>query len=97
MFLGGDLENNTTIHSPGTIHQVRWLAWAIYYLKIFLFRNHYNITVSLKKSIGEILFLSLYFMLKLWFTCPLPTKAPNQDLQFIKDFKLFEAVDKDIS
>jgi len=27
----------------------------------------------------------------------LPAKAPNQDLQFIKDLKSFETVDKDIS
>ncbi|KAE9527867.1 hypothetical protein AGLY_012691 [Aphis glycines] len=34
---------------------------------------------------------------KTWFTCPLPNKSPNQDLQFIKDKKLYEVFDTEIS
>jgi hypothetical protein len=65
MFLGGDLEYNITIHPPGAMHQDRWMARAIYLLKIFLFRNYYNIAESTKKAIWEICVFIIFFMLKL--------------------------------
>jgi len=39
----------------------------------------------------------IIFYVKAWLDCLLPAKAPNQDLQFIKNLKSFETVDKDIS
>ena len=73
------------------------MARAIYCLKIFLFRSQYNISDLTKKAIGEICVFIIKFYVKAWFTCPLPNKSPNQDLQFIKDLKSFQTVDKDIS
>jgi len=63
------------------------MAQAIYCLKIFLFRNYYNIVESTITAIGEICDFIIIFYVKAWFTCPLPEKAPNQDLQFINDLK----------
>ncbi|KAL4148952.1 hypothetical protein QTP88_003082 [Uroleucon formosanum] len=97
IFIGGNLESKITIYPPGAMHQARWMARAIYCLKIFLFRSQYNISDLSKKAIGEICVFIIKFYVKAWFTCPLPNKAPNQDLQFIKDMKLYEAFDREIS
>jgi len=67
MFLGGDLEHNITIHPPGAMHQPRWMAQGIYCLKIFLFRNCYNIADSTKKAIGEICVFIITFYVMFMF------------------------------
>jgi len=41
-------------------------------------------TNKLERAIGEICVFIIKLYVKAWFTCPLPAKAPNQDLQFIK-------------
>jgi len=97
IFIGGNLENKIKMHPPGAMHQARWMARAIYCLKIFLFRSQYNISDLTKKAIGEICVFIIKFYVKAWFTCPLPNKSPNQDLQFIKDMKLYEVFDREIS
>ncbi|KAL4089004.1 hypothetical protein QTP88_024082 [Uroleucon formosanum] len=97
IFIGGNLENKIKMHPPGAMHQARWMARAIYCLKIFLFRSQYIISGLTKKAIGEICVFIIKFYVKAWFTCPLPNKSPNQDLQFIKDMKLYEVFDREIS
>ncbi|KAL4126010.1 hypothetical protein QTP88_010242 [Uroleucon formosanum] len=60
-------------------------------------RSQYNISDLTKKAIGEICVFIIKFYVKAWFTCPLPNKSPNQNLQFIKDMKLYEVFDREIS
>jgi len=50
-----------------------------------------------KKAIGEVCIFIVTFYVKAWFTCTLPIKAPNLDLQFIKSLKAYEIVDSQIS
>jgi len=62
------------------------MARAIYCLKIFKSRHQCHISATEKKAIGEVCI----------FTCLLPIKAPNLDLQFIKCLKSYEIVDSQI-
>lgn len=43
IFLGGDAENKLKIRPPGAMHQARWIARALYSLKITLFSAQLNI------------------------------------------------------
>ena len=73
------------------------MARAIYCLKIFIFRHQYHISATEKKAIGEVCIFIVTFYVKTWFTCTLPIKAPNLNLQFIKSLKSYEIVDSQIS
>lgn len=97
IFIGGNFEKKIKIHPPGAMHQARWMAQAIYCLKIFIFRHQYHISATEKKAIGEVCIFIVTFYVKAWFTCTLPIKAPNLDLQFIKSLKSYEIVDRQIS
>lgn len=39
IFLGGKLSKDILFRPPGPVHHARWMAKAIYSLKIYLFRN----------------------------------------------------------
>lgn len=97
IFIGGHFEKKIKIHPPGAMHQARWMARAIYCLKIFIFRHQYHVSANEKKAIGEVCIFIVKFYVKAWFTCTLPIKAPNLDLQFIKSLKSYEIVDSQIS
>ena len=97
IFIGENFEKKIKIHPPGAMHQARWMARAIYCLKIFIFRHQYHISATEKKAIREVCIFIATFYVKAWFTCTLPIKAPNLDLQFIKSLKSYEIVDSQIS
>jgi len=97
IFLNGNLERKFKICPPGAMHQARWMSRAIYCLKIYLFRNEYKISSAEKNSLRDICIFIIRFYVQAWFECPLPYKAPCQDLNFIKSLKSYENIDLDIS
>jgi len=46
--------NNTLFHIPGAIHHVKWMAKAIYCLKIYIFRNEFELTIIEKDGLRDI-------------------------------------------
>ena len=97
IFLNGDLERRFKIHPPGAMHQARWMSRAIYCLKIYIFRNEYTISSVENNSLRDICIFIIRFYVQAWFGCPLPHKAPCQDLDFIKSLKSYENIDPTIS
>lgn len=62
--------------APGALHQARWMAKAIYCLKIYLFQEQFTLTVAEKRSITEMSrFVSLIYG-RYWNEAPLAEKAP---------------------
>ena len=45
VFLGGSFDRTAGFRAPGAIHNARWMAKAIYSLKIFLFQGQFKLTV----------------------------------------------------
>ena len=82
---------------PGAMHQARWMAKALYILKIFFFRNVYPLSSSDLKSCREICIFLVKFYIKIWFNAPHAAKAPQEDLQMLKSIHLFEKQDREIS
>ena len=97
IFLGGDKEKKLKISPPGAMHKVRWMARAIYSLKICLLQSHFKISMKEKQALRDVCLFIATVYVKQWLGCSLAVKAPYQDLWFLKTLKGYEKVDKLIS
>ncbi|KAL4092416.1 hypothetical protein QTP88_026917 [Uroleucon formosanum] len=97
IFLGGILPNGIHFKKPGAIHHARWMAKAIYSLKIYLFREQFRLTVKEETTLRNICIFIIRLYIKSWFDAPSAIKAPFQDLTFIKNLLNYIAIDKDTS
>ncbi|KAL4141447.1 hypothetical protein QTP88_004085 [Uroleucon formosanum] len=97
IFLGGILPNGIHFKKPGAIHHARWMAKAIYSLKIYLFREQFRLTVKEETALRNICIFIIRLYIKSWFDAPSAIKAPFQDLTFIKNLLNYIAIDKDTS
>ncbi|KYM93405.1 hypothetical protein ALC62_15995 [Cyphomyrmex costatus] len=82
---------------PGAFHHARWMAKAIYSLKIYLFRESFHLTSKEEKGLFEICQFLVFVYVKAWFTAPVPVKAPNHDLKFIKKLHDYQTVDDSLA
>ena len=88
LFLGGQYNEKFVMRNPGAFHLARWMAKGIYALKIFLYRSQFHLSAGELKAMGEIsLFVSLIYSIP-WNEAMLPTRAPLNDLLFMRDLKL---------
>lgn len=97
IFLGGDTEEKLKLRPPGAMHQARWMARAIYSLKICLLQSQCRMTAKDKKDLRDVCLFVVMLYVKPWLECTVATKAPNQDLRFLKMLKEYEKVDATIS
>jgi hypothetical protein len=83
IFVEGVPDNPVTIRTPGAFHQARWMAKAIYALKIYLFREQFNLTARERKAMCSIgLFVALYYV-RYWNEALIARYAPKNDLDFM--------------
>jgi len=95
IFLGGTPERGIRFRYPGAIHRARWMARAIYSLKMWLFRKQYEPLqpgTGTRKSRGpsysqqmwhhlqEVCLFVTRVYLKYWFESPASDSAPRHDL-----------------
>ncbi|XP_061705695.1 uncharacterized protein LOC133516690 [Cydia pomonella] len=79
------------------MHQARWMARAIYAIKMLLLQDQLKISVKVKRALQDVsLFIATSYV-KPWLQCNMAVKAPHQDLCFLKTLKRYEAIDKAIS
>ncbi|XP_074108448.1 uncharacterized protein LOC141533454 [Cotesia typhae] len=93
VFLGGDTENKLKLRPPGALHQARWMARAIYSIKICLLQSQLKITAKDKNALQDVCLFIVTLYTKPWLGCTMAVKAPNQDLSFLKALKEYEKVD----
>lgn len=84
IFLGETPQRGVTFRRPGAIHHARWMAKAINTLKIFLFRNQFNLTSQQDKSIAEVCKFIVIVYIEGWFNARDAAGAPKNDLKFLK-------------
>lgn len=82
---------------PGPTSHARWMAKAIYTLKIFLFRQQFTLSNKQKSALREMCIFLIKLYIKPWFECTNAIKAPLQDLNFIKDSIKYADTDSAIS
>lgn len=97
IFLNGDPDRKLKIRPPGAMHQARWMARAIYSLKICLLSSQSKLTSKDKTSLLDVCIFIVTRYVKPWLQCTIPIKTPNQDLCFLKSLKKYENVEKNIS
>ena len=97
IFLGGTLTKGNSFKVPGAFHHARWMAKAIYVLKIYLFREEFLLSNEEIGSIKDICLFIANLYIKAWFNVPIAANAPSQDLQFLQQFYKYKDVDKRIS
>lgn len=97
VFLNGDPEKKIKIKPPGALHQARWMARAIYSLKICLLQSQINIDANDKSALQDICLFVAIIYVKPWLECTEAVKAPNQDLGFLKAVKGYNEIDETIS
>lgn len=96
IFLGKIPQSEVHFRAPGAFHHARWMAKAIYSLKIFLFRDQFLSYRDLNSMRDICLFLIIVYV-STWFRTPLAVMAPNEDLKFIKKIIQYSEIDRDIS
>ena len=67
IFLGGDKEKKLKIRPPGAMHQARWMALAIYSLKICLLQSHFKISMKEKQALRDVCLFIATVYVKPWF------------------------------
>jgi len=95
IFLGGKLPHGAKFRSPGPMHQARWMAKAIYSIKIWLFRSQFKLTA---RECRGLLCLNIFLAkiyIKFWFSASVASIAPRNDLQLLQLLSSYP--DRDIS
>lgn len=93
-FLGGDCESFRTC---GPTSHARFMGKGIYSLKIFLFREQFNLTKREMDGLRSICIFLVRLYVKVWFACTNAIRAPNQDLNFLKDSIAYAETDPVVS
>jgi len=97
IFLGGVPKKGLSFRSPGGLHRARWMAKAIYSLKIYLFRGQFKLTKKEYVGICDICIFTVRIYIKYWFQAATAIYSPRNDLQLLKDLKKYEEVNVMIS
>lgn len=71
------------------MHRARWMARAIYSLKIYLFRQQFKLTKFEQKALERIIKFILVIYVEAWFTAPTAISAPRQDLNLLKALRTY--------
>lgn len=97
IFLNGTQTNPLTFKAPGATHHARWMSKALYCLKIYMFQNQFHLGKKELLGISDVcIFISVVYI-KAWFEAPCPTKAPVQDLNFLKTLLYYKNTNEQIS
>jgi len=68
----------------GAFHQARWMAPAIYSLKMFLFHHQFTLTTEEKHSVKELALSVSTIYIRFWHEAPLGRKVPLNDVQLLE-------------
>ena len=99
LVLGGSLpsEIQHCFRQPGAYHMARWMAKVIYCIKIYLFRDQFQLTVSERRNLTEFCLFAAHIYVQAWITCPLACEAPVNDLLLFNRINQYAAVNKMVS
>lgn len=70
--------------APGAISKARWMAKAIYTLKIWMFQVEFNLSAKEEQLFFELSVFIVSTYVKAWFTCSRGVEAPRRDLHFLQ-------------
>jgi len=97
IFLGAKPNNTTFFHTPGAIYHARWMAKTIYFLKIYIFLNEFELSTSEKNGLRDICIFVVKIYIEAWFKAPSAVATPYHDLLFIRKLYNYSSIDNNIS
>jgi hypothetical protein len=97
IFLGGTPHRGISFRIPSASHHARWMAKAIYCLKIYIFRNEFKLSLSQQKACQDTCIFIISMYVKNWFQAHIAIEAPYQDLMFVQNLLEYENIDKKIA
>lgn len=101
LFIGETLPHSerrrVTFRPPGAVHHARWMAKAIYSLKMFMFREQIELNAEDKAGLADICVFLIRYYLVYWFRSVRAIEAPLQDLTFLRNVYLTRHKDIDLS
>ncbi|KAE8739196.1 hypothetical protein FOCC_FOCC015302 [Frankliniella occidentalis] len=84
IFSGGIPPRGIHFRRPGAVSKTRWMMYAIYAIKIWLFRNQLSLSASQKKGLSQICVYAFIVHAVHWFSAPNAITAPRLDLVLYK-------------
>lgn len=91
------MDSRVTFHPPGADHHARWMSKAIYSLKMFMFRNQFELTDDERNGLRNVCIFIMRHYLENWFRCPIAAEAPYQDFNFLKGILQDKTIDPKLS
>ena len=87
-----------TLKKPGACHHARFMAKAIYILKIFILSHVFNkLTVRQGRVINRMTTFILSLYGRYFLQSSLATASPRLDKQFLRDILHYESIDQEIA
>ena len=80
-------QRGITFHFPGAMHQARWVAKALYFIKIYLFRHQFYLTKNEEKNLLRFSIFSILIYMEHWFRAPISSSAPHNNLTLITEYQ----------
>lgn len=93
IFLGITPARSLRFHYPGTVHHARWMAKAIYSLKMSVSRDQFKLTAKEEKGLVDICIFIVDVYVSIWFKAPFAHDAPYNDLLLVKKLHEFQTSD----
>lgn len=94
-FLG--VNTGKDFHVPGATNNARWMFRAIYALKTFLFRDHFDFDQDFLRKVQRFCMFVTLIYVKFWNQCSNAVDAPYNDIQFLKEIDAYKQVDSAIA
>lgn len=80
-FLGAD---DRPFNAPGAHHRARWMAKAVYCLKIWLFRDQFVMSEEERDGVYSLCLFIIRVYVRFWFVAPEAISAARNDLNLFK-------------
>lgn len=94
LFLGHSLPDGNKFKRPGASHHARWMSKAIYALKIFMFRDQFELLQEEKDGLRDVCLFLVLIYVRAWFGSNQSIEAANNDIQLIKTSIAYKKIDR---
>lgn len=91
------VQDKVKFRNPGAYHRARWMSKGIYCLKIFCFREQFELTAHELQALKRICLFTVTLYVHAWFSAANSCNAPVNDLHLLQATETFSRVDKKVA
>jgi hypothetical protein len=97
IYLGGIITRNFKLRKPGAHHHARFMAYAIYFLKIELMSVRFQLEQTERKQSKRMAHFISLFHSEAFLRCRLSSISPAQDLRYLRLMQCYREEDRDVA